>query len=290
MDIPLIQIDAFAEAPFEGNPAAVMPLVDCATDDGTDWLDDVLLQRLAQQNNLSETAFYTSTLPSGVDAPPGGAGEPAYHLRWFTPAIEVTLCGHATLATAAQIFEDRDSEARRVWFHTLSGWLSVTRDDSGRLTMDFPADVLTPVPVDPSVETALGATVAEMYQSLDLVCVVDSAGVVAELARDLATIAALPQRGVVVTAPADGLEYGDPARPVDFVSRWFGARAGVPEDPVTGSAHTQLAPYWARRLGRDRLVGRQLSARGGTVACEVVGERVLLSGGYRRYLDGVAHL
>jgi len=274
VDIPLIQIDAFADEPFTGNPAAVMPL--------QHWLDDQLLQRLAEENNLSETAFLVRRNPQ--EAAPG---EPAYDLRWFTPALEVALCGHATLASAAYLLDDVHPGAARVHFHTLSGRLTVERAGEQRLAMDFPADRLEQITVDEHVASALGVPVLEMYQAMDLVCVVEEPALVANLAPDQTALVQLPQRGVVVTAATAGREDWPGT---DFVSRWFGAGAGVGEDPVTGSAHTQLMPYWAPRLGRDRLRARQLSARGGTLECELHGDRVRLVGGYRRYLEGVAHV
>ncbi|GAB3299716.1 PhzF family phenazine biosynthesis isomerase [Epidermidibacterium keratini] len=276
MDVPLFQIDAFAERPFEGNPAAVMPLAE--------WLPDDLLQRIAQENNLSETAFFVPDLPPDATGPPGPG--PTYHLRWFTPSIEVTLCGHATLATAAYLFDDVDPSAERIWFWTLSGWLSVTRgDQQGWLRMNFPAEPSSPVDLDAVVVEALGVPVHEMLQSLDLICVAPSAADVLAATPDFSALARLPQRGFVLTAAA-GERYAG----IDFVSRWFGGESGVDEDPVTGSAHAQIAPYWAAALGKSHLVGRQISRRGGTVDCEVIGDRVELSGAYRRYLDGVVHL
>lgn len=281
MRLPLVQIDAFADAPFTGNPAAVMPL--------PHWLPDTVLLQLAEENNLSETAFLVSALPTGVDPPE--PAEPSYHLRWFTPSIEVTLCGHATLASAAYLFADRHPTADRLWFHSRSGWLTVRRDpaDPGLLELDFPADDLREVPADPAVLTALGLTAAEVevvFQSLDLVVVVRDAPRVAELTPDHSALSRLAeQRGVIVTAPGPGGPTG-----ADIVSRWFGAGAGVGEDPVTGSAHSQIAPYWAGRLGRDVLRARQLSRRGGELRCQVVGDRVRIAGRYRRYLDGTVQL
>lgn len=279
MDLPLIQIDAFADAPFTGNPAAVMPL--------QAWLPDEVLQQLAEENNLSETAFLVRRAPH-EDAPHEDApADPAYDLRWFTPALEVALCGHATLASAAYLLEDVHADADRVRFHTLSGWLTVERAGAGRLAMDFPADRLEPVTVDEHVASVLGVPVLEMYQAMDLLCVVEDPAMVAGLTPDHTALVQLPQRGVVVTAAVAGREdWPD----TDFVSRWFGAGAGVGEDPVTGSAHTQLMPYWAPRIGRDRLRARQLSPRGGVLDCELRGDRVRLVGGYRRYLEGTAHV
>lgn len=280
MQLPLIQIDAFADAPFTGNPAAVMPL--------PYWLPDGLLQQLAEENNLSETAFVVAALPDGITAPE--PTEPAYHLRWFTPSIEVTLCGHATLATAAHLFTATHPTASRLWFHSLSGWLTVRRDPAGErlLELDFPADELRPVPPDPGVLRALGLDADDVeivLQSLDLVVVVRSAALVGGLTPDQTTLARLDQRGVVVTAVGDGGIEGP-----DFVSRWFGAGAGVGEDPVTGSAHSQIAPYWAERLGRTELRARQLSRRGGTLRCVVSGDRVRIAGRWRRYLEGTVDL
>ncbi len=276
VDLQLIQIDAFAERLFEGNPAAVMPL--------PAWLDDTLLQQLAAENNLSETAFYVAGLPTGIPAPPNA--DHAYHLRWFTPSVEVDLCGHASLATAAHLFEDVHPQASRLTFWTRSGWLRVERAGPGRLTLDLPAEQLTPVSVDPVVAAALGIDVDDVRHALratDLVYLLGHAETIRGLTPDFAVLARVDVRGIAVTAPGD--EPG-----IDFVSRWFGGTAGIGEDPVTGSAHSQLAPYWARRLGRDSLTARQLSARGGTVECLVTGDRVRLTGGYRRYLEGTVHL
>lgn len=279
VQLPLIQIDAFADAPFTGNPAAVMPL--------PHWLPDRTLQQLAEENNLSETAFLVGDLPAGVRPPV--PGEPTYHLRWFTPAVEVTLCGHATLASAAHLFADRHPDAERLWFHSLSGWLAVRRDpsDAGLLELDFPADELRSTTVDPAVLAALGLAgpdVEAAFQSLDLVIVVQDADRVSALQPDHSALARVDQRGVIVTAP--GPSDGGP----DVVSRWFGAAAGVGEDPVTGSAHSQIAPYWAGRLGRDVLSARQLSRRGGNLRCTVAGDRVRIAGRYRWYLEGTVHL
>lgn len=270
MEIPLIQIDAFAERLFEGNPAAVMPL--------TSWLDDSVLQGLAAENNLSETAF---TVPR-ADSPEEGV--PAYDLRWFTPAVEVDLCGHATLATAAYLFADVHPEADRVLFHTRSGWLTTDRGPDDTVVMSLPAEHPQPVPTDPAVEAALGVPVLETLRATDHILVVGSAAEVAGLEPDLAVLAGTPTRGFCVTAP------GDPGSGFDLVSRWFGPAAGIPEDPVTGSAHAQLAPYWAGRLGRTTLVARQVSPRGGTLHCRLEGDRVVIAGSARRYLTGTVTL
>jgi PhzF family phenazine biosynthesis protein len=276
VQVPLLQIDAFAERPFEGNPAAVMPL--------PHWPSDAVLQAVAAENNLSETAFVVADLPAGVTAPDGR--QPALHLRWFTPAIEVDLCGHATLATGAYLLADVHPEATTLQLFTRSGWLLVHRDPAGGFTMDFPSVPLTPVDVDPVVAAALGVPVLQAWQAppgMDLVLLVADAETVRALRPDLSVLAQLDVRGVVVTAPGTGTGY-------DVVSRWFGAQAGIPEDPVTGSAHCEIGPLWAGRLGTDDLVARQLSPRGGTVRVAVRGDRVLLTGTCVRYLTGTAVL
>lgn len=273
LQVPLVQIDAFAEDHFEGNPAAVMHL--------PEWVSDEVLQQAARENNLSETAFVVDTLPTGVHAPE--PGYPAYHLRWFTPAVEVDLCGHATMAAASYLFDDVHPEATEAHFYTRSGWLSVTRSQDDRYTMDFPSEVPAPVDVDPEIAQAIGAPVTEAFQATDLIYLLDDHQAVVELAPDLRFLAQLPVRGIIVAAPGAGTEY-------DFVSRWFGAQAGVAEDPVTGSAHSQLAPLWAERLGKRDMVARQVSARGGTVHLHHAGERTLLTGRCVRFLEGTALL
>lgn len=273
LKVPMVQIDAFADALFEGNPAAVMLL--------PQWLPDGILQQVAQENNLSETAFLVKDLPSGVLAP--NRAHPAYHLRWFTPAVEVDLCGHATMAAASYLFDDAHPEAGVLQFYTRSGWLSVTRSIEGRYRLDFPTERPRPVSIDPQVAAALGVQVTEAFQATDLMYMVEDAQTVIDLAPDLTFLATLPVRGVIVTAPGTGTDY-------DFVSRWFGAEAGVSEDPVTGSAHCQLAPLWAERLGKNELLARQVSARGGTVRIEYAGSRTLLTGRCVRFVEGTALL
>jgi PhzF family phenazine biosynthesis protein len=272
----LLQIDAFADQVFQGNPAAVMPL--------PSWLPDRVLQNIAAENNLSDTAFYVDRLPTGVDAPVGS--DAAYHLRWFTPATEVDLCGHATLATAGHLFDDVHPRGQQLSFWTRSGWLHVSRGGrAGELVMDFPIEPLRPVPAaDTTSSAALAALRMPAEAALrgtDLVYVLRDETAVRTTAPDFTSLGRLPVRGVIVTAEGDDKD-------LDFVSRWFGAQAGIAEDPVTGSAHSQIAPYWSQRLGRAHLTARQLSARGGTVTCEVRGDRVRLGGTYHRYLDGTA--
>jgi PhzF family phenazine biosynthesis protein len=271
--VPLVQIDAFADALFEGNPAAVMPL--------PEWLPDTVLQQAATENNLSETAFLVKDLPAGIQAP--NPAHPSYHLRWFTPAVEVDLCGHATMAAASYLFDDEHPEAKELQFYTRSGWLSVTRSTDGQYTMDFPSEVPVPVAIDPDIAKALGVPVTEALQATDLIYMVEDAQTVIGLSPDLSALAALPVRGTIVTAPGTGTEY-------DVVSRWFGAEAGVSEDPVTGSAHCQLAPLWSERLGKNEMLARQASARGGTVRINFEGERTLLTGRCVRFMEGTAFL
>lgn len=274
MEIPLHQIDAFAAKPFTGNPAAVMPL--------GDWPSDAVLAALAEENNLSETAFYTAALPADTPHRPGG-GMPQYHLRWFTPAIEVDLCGHATLAAAAQLFEDEHPNLDEIAFYSRSGWLTVRRIAPGMLELDFPAEFPEPTAPDDAVSRALGVRPLSTHAATDLVYEVESPETVRGVRPDFTALRGIGVRGVIVTAA------GAPDGP-DFVSRWFGGTAGVGEDPVTGSAHSQLAPFWADKLGKTTLRAEQLSARGGELLCTVEGDRVRLAGSYVRYLDGFVTL
>ena len=266
MELDLVQIDAFADRLFEGNPAAVVPLAE--------WLDDEVMQAIAAENNLSETAF---TVPRPAAEWRRG-GVPAYGLRWFTPTIEVDLCGHATLAAGAYLLDDVHPTAAAVSFSTRSGALGVERAGPGAMSIDLPAELPVPVVVDPRVVAALGVEPVEVLRATDLICVLATAAEVRGVQPDLPALAGLDVRGVMVTAPGDD--------GFDIVSRWFGPAAGVPEDPVTGSAHSQVIPYWAARLGRTELLARQASARGGTLACRLDGDRVVLTGRYQRFLAG----
>lgn len=253
VQVPLFQVDAFATRPFRGNPAAVCPM--------EAWLPDDVLQAIATENNLSETAFVRPR-----------AGSAEYDLRWFTPAFEVDLCGHATLGTAFVLMTELRPELRRVAFHTRSGVLVVTRDGDA-LVMDLPANPAKPIASPPGLAEALGATPSAVVRARDLVAVFDDADTVRRLRPDVARIAALDAYAVAVTAPGTG-----PDADVDFVSRFFAPRAGIPEDPVTGSAHCTLVPYWAARLGRSRVTARQVSARTGELIGTVRGDRVDLAG------------
>ncbi|WP_067564974.1 PhzF family phenazine biosynthesis protein [Nocardia acidivorans] len=273
MEVLLHQIDAFADAPFSGNPAAVMPLLS--------WLPDELLQHLAEENNLAETAFYTSALPPDAGAAPDNS--PAYHLRWFTPATEVDLCGHATLAAAAQILDDMHPGADRVHFYTRSGWLRVDRDRDD-LVLDLPSAASVEIDVHEqlprTLAKALGVRPLRAYAGVDVVLMVTSEHEVREANPNFSEFPRM-HRGAILTAAGEE---------ADFVSRFFAPGQGIPEDPVTGSAHAQLMPLWSRELGRTTLSARQLSARGGALRCTLSGDRVRLAGRCRRYLDGVVRL
>lgn len=251
MSLPLFQVDAFTNRPFAGNPAAV-----CVLDEPGDaaWMQDV-----AREMNLAETAF----LQKQADG---------YDLRWFTPAVEVDLCGHATLASAHVLWEagylPPQEQAR---FHTKSGLLTAERRGDW-IEMNFPAKPDESVESIPGLQEALGITPLYMgISQFDCLVEVESEAAVRALQPDLARVAAIPARGIIVTARASTPGY-------DFVSRFFAPRVGVPEDPVTGSAHCVLSPFWTRRLGREELTGYQASPRGGVVRVRLDGERVLLGG------------
>lgn len=248
---PLWLVDAFSDRPFHGNPAAVCLLADPMPDH---WL-----QQVAAEMNLSETAFLIRE-------------DDGFGLRWFTPTIEVDLCGHATIASAHFLWSDGHlkphAEAR---FHTRSGLLTA-REREGWITLDFPATPAAPAYPPHGLEEALGATAVRVGRSIyDVLVELENEAAVRAVKPDLKALGEIPARGVIITARADTPGY-------DFVSRFFGPAAGVPEDPVTGSAHCALGPWWAEALGRDDLVGFQASSRGGVVRVEVRGERVRLAG------------
>ena len=249
-ELAIFQVDAFTDQPFQGNPAAVMPL--------DDWLPDGILQAIAAENNLSETAFFV-----------GDDGR--YRLRWFTPTTEVKLCGHATLASSHVIFRHIEPEATELIFDTLSGELRVIGLPDGRIEMDFPAHELGDGPAEASTELveALGATPVEYWTAREAVAVFDSEAQVRALDPDFRKIAELDAYAVIATAPGND---------TDFVSRFFAPRQGIDEDPVTGSAHCSLGPLWAKKLGQTTFSARQVSARSGDLEVEVRGERVVLRG------------
>lgn len=271
LSIPIHQVDAFiTDAPFSGNPAAVCPL--------EAFLDDAVMQAIAASNNLSETAFLV----------PQGAG--AWALRWFTPAVEVALCGHATLASAHALWTSGRESADTVTFATASGDLHVSQAGEGAYAMDFPALPSVRGDAPAPVIEAMGRVPAEVWlappgvhkSEVYVMAVYETAEAVAALRPDTASLARVGAN-VIATAPGEG--YG-----VDVVSRFFAAASGIPEDPVTGSAHCSLAPYWAGRLGRDRLSARQISARGGDVGMALNGDRVTLTGRCRDYMQGAITL
>lgn len=253
MELTLFQVDAFTSEPFAGNPAAV-----CVVEKA---LEDDLMQAIANEMNLSETAFVRKR-EDGV-----------WHLRWFTPVAEVDLCGHATLATSHILFEKNFATSDEpIQFDTLSGRLTVSREATGLLVMDFPSEPATLGFPDELIDNALNMDcLRHAANRMDALAEVADEKTLRGLRPDMSAIAALDVRGLIVTAPAD-----DPD--LDFVSRFFAPQCGVPEDPVTGSAHCCLAPWWSGRLGKTRMKARQLSSRGGEVDVELVGDRVLLRG------------
>jgi PhzF family phenazine biosynthesis protein len=257
MRAPMFQIDAFTTRRFAGNPAAVMPM--------DRFLDDTVLQAIAAENNLAETAFLV---------PEGGN----YRLRWFTPTTEVPLCGHATLASAAVVMERLEPGRGRVVFYSASGPLTVNRTDAGYV-MDFPARPSELVSTPPGLTEALGVAPVEVVaDAFNYIALLKSAQVVRELAPDIAAIARMDRSGVIVTA------FGDDA--YDFVSRYFAPAKGIPEDPVTGGAHCALAPYWAKRLNKTAFRAYQASRCGGEILCRLADDRVELEGACVFYLEG----
>jgi PhzF family phenazine biosynthesis protein len=253
----IFQVDAFTTRRFAGNPAAVMLL--------DNFLDDAMLQAIAAENNLAETAFL---VPEGSD----------YRLRWFTPMTEVPLCGHATLASAAVVMERLEPDRRRVVFHSMSGPLTVNRTDAGYV-MDFPARPSEQVLLPSGLVEALGVVPIEVCaNAFNYMALVESAQVLRELAPDMAALARMDRPGVIVTAPGEG--------GYDFISRYFAPAKGIPEDPVTGAAHCMLAPFWARRLSKTEFRAFQASRRGGEMICRLNGDRVELQGTCVFYLEG----
>ena len=263
MRIPLYQVDAFTDRVFGGNPAAVCPL--------PEWLPDERLQAIAAENNLSETAFL-------VEAAAG------YNLRWFTPTVEVDLCGHATLAAAFVLCALMYPQRTRIDFFTRhAGTLTVERKDD-RFILELPARPAQPVRAPAGLLGALGGPPpAAVLKARDVLVVYNSVTTVLDLTPDMAALAEVDAFAVCVTAPA--------AKPgVDFVSRFFAPAVGIAEDPVTGSAHCTLVPYWAERLGRSEMEAQQVSQRGGAISCRLEGDRVFLAGQAVLYLEGTIHV
>ena len=257
--IPVYQVDAFTSRVFAGNPAAVLPL--------KKWLPDEQMQSIAAETNLANTAFFVPN-------------QNGYDLRWFTPKVEVALCGHATLASAFIIFHDLAPAAQSIRFETKSGALIVTRDGD-LLSLDFPSRPPSDYEMVPELIAALGSRPEAVLNARDFMAVYASEDEVRTLKPNLEKIAQLDRFGVIVTAPG---------KQVDFVSRFFAPAQGVPEDPVTGSAHCTLIPYWAKRLGKKKLHAQQVSTRGGELWCEDRGERVTISGKAVRFLEGSIYL
>ena len=247
MKIKQYQVDAFTTKVFQGNPAAVCPL--------EIWLEDDMLQAIAEENNLSETAFFV----------PIATG---FSLRWFTPSKEVNLCGHATLAAAHVIYEFMEFKDSFITFSTRSGDLYV-RKQGKLLQMDFPAYNINTIDNSEVFLKALGTRPIKVFADEDYMVVFDSEATIRSIRPNFELLSLLDLRGVIVTAPGSD---------VDFVSRFFAPKLGIPEDPVTGSAHCMLAPYWAEKLGKNILSAKQVSKRGGNISCEVKADRVVLSG------------
>lgn len=259
MIIPIFQVDAFTDQLFGGNPAAVCPL--------DEWLPDSLMQQIASENNLAETAFI-------VEEPKG------FRIRWFTPAVEVDLCGHATLAAAHVFFKHLAHQGNYIEFNSRSGKLAVSTA-ANLLTLDFPVDEIGAV--DGSVLTGIfGSSVQEVWKGkTDYMVVFKSQQEIELLKPDFRLLKTVNARGVIVTAPGDNC---------DFVSRFFAPQSGIDEDPVTGSAHTTLALYWSARLKKDNLSAMQLSSRKGLLSCRVNGSRVEISGECRTFMVGEIYL
>lgn len=253
----MFQADAFTDKVFGGNPAAVIPL--------DSWLPDETLQAIALENNLSETAFFIQT-------------DNGFHIRWFTPATEVDLCGHATLATAHILWSELAYNGDEISFLSRSGHLGVSKDGNW-YTLNFPTDNIEQIETPELILQSLELTPLETWKGReDYLVLVDHQPVVENLKPDFRTMARLKSRGILVTAPGAD---------VDFVSRCFFPAFGIDEDPVTGSAHTTLTPFWAKKLNKTELAARQISARGGFLKCRLQGDRTAISGQAVTYLEGV---
>lgn len=260
MTIRIYQIDAFADKMFSGNPAAVCPL--------DNWLPDETLQNIAMENNLAETAFYVNE-------------KEGLRIRWFTPTVEVDLCGHATLATAFVLFNHENYGGDKIIFNSRSGPLTVTKSGN-LLTLNFPLDTLVEVPTIPELEKGLGLkSIKTLKGKTDYMLVFENEEQIKNMSPDFKLIGTVQARGIIVTAKGNT---------VDFVSRFFGPQSGIDEDPVTGSAHTSLTPYWAQALNKIELDALQLSKRQGKLKCKLVGDRVEISGTAISFMTGTVHL
>lgn len=267
MSYPIYQIDAFTSEIFKGNPAAVMPL--------ETWLPDETLQALAGENNLSETAFFVRE---------SAADDSDFHIRWFTPSIEVPLCGHATLASAWVIFNKLNWSAEHIRFHSKSGPLGVHKAPDDWLVLDFPnlpvEERETPANISGALEGA-PATAFYVPSDSNYMVVLENETAVKAAQPDMRLLKELDNLGLIITAPGET---------ADFVSRYFAPGMGLDEDPVTGSIHSVLVPYWAEKLGKTMLEARQLSARGGLLRCELKGDRVAIAGQAAFYMEGTVHM
>jgi PhzF family phenazine biosynthesis protein len=261
MTIPIYQADAFTSQLFGGNPAAICPL--------TEWLPDEVMQKIAIENNLAETAFFVET-------------DKGYTLRWFTPEYEMDLCGHATLATAHILFSELGHKQDTIYFETVKAGVLTVKKDGDKYQMDFPSR--PPIPIETPnglVEALSGKKPLAVLRSRDYFLVYKTEDDIREIAPDFFALSKMDTVGVIVTAPG---------KDVDFVSRFFAPGAGIPEDPVTGSAHCNLIPYWAKKLGKNKLHAYQISPRKGELWCELKGDRVLMSGNAVTYLKGEIYI
>lgn len=255
MELDLYQIDTFTDRPFQGNPAAVIPL--------EMWPPDNIMQSIAEENNLSETAFFVPT----------GKG---FHIRWYTPKTEVDLCGHATLAAAYVLFNILGYKKDKITFNSKTGTLTVLQKDDW-LIMDFPAQPPVPSNVPDEIVKAFGKVPIECLRSEDHIVVFETERDILAMKPEIDYLKKLDLRGTVITARSS--QY-------DFVSRFFAPKYGIDEDPVTGSAHTQLIPYWAQKLDKTKMKAKQVSRRGGEIVCELHEDRVLISGKAIKFLEG----
>lgn len=255
MRLPLYQIDAFAKTVFEGNPAAIVPL--------DVWLPDKTLLSIAEENSLSETAYFIET-------------KDGFHIRWFTPTTEVELCGHATLAAAYVIFNELGCKKNSISFESKSGILKVEKYND-LLTMNFPSQPPTVCELPIEIQQAFNTTPIECLKSEDYILVFKNENEVFNARPNIELLKNTDLRGVIITSHSESY---------DFVSRFFAPKYGINEDPVTGSAHTQLTPYWSNKLTKNKLTAKQISSRGGELLCELVGRRVNISGSAVKYLQG----
>ncbi|QFR49054.1 PhzF family phenazine biosynthesis protein [Sulfurimonas lithotrophica] len=255
MTLDMYQIDAFASKVFEGNPAAVIPL--------KEWLDDALMQKIAQENNLSETVFFVKE-------------DEYYHIRWFTPNTEVDMCGHATLASAYVLFELLSFKDDVIAFNSKSGILKVKKEDK-KYVMDFPAQTIDKCEIPKVIINAFDKTPIECYKSMDYLVVFENEQDILDAKVNLQLLKELDLRGVIITSKSSNY---------DFVCRFFAPSHGIDEDPVTGSAYTQLVPYWSDKLNKNTFASKQVSQRGGEVFCKLDADKVEISGEAVKYLEG----